>query len=141
MLALADNSGLRGLDTEDRVAAAVRWANGACGVIDATNLAYPGYPERIDIAGTLGSATLEGERLRVYLKDGSEIRHDPGDTGSSSADPMAFSHGPHRALIEEFFDAIDQGREAMNSARSGLAVQQLIDALLESGRAPREVNL
>jgi UDP-N-acetyl-2-amino-2-deoxyglucuronate dehydrogenase len=141
VLALADNSGLRGLDTEDRVAAAVRWANGASGVIDATNLAYPGYPERIDIAGTEGSAVLEGERLLVHLKDGRVIRHDPGDTGGSSADPMAFSHGAHRALIEEFLDAIDAGRTAMNSARSGLAVQQLIDALLESGRAPREVAL
>lgn len=141
VLALVDNSGLRGLDTEDRVAAAVRWANGASGVIDATNLAFPGYPERIDIAGTQGSAVLEGERLLVHLKDGSVIRHEPGDTGGSSADPMAFSHGPHRALIEEFFDAIDASREAMNSARSGLAVQELIDALLASGRAPHEVKL
>jgi predicted dehydrogenase len=141
VLALADNSGLRGLDTEDRVAAAVRWANGASGVIDATNLAYPGFPERIDIAGTQGSALLEGQRLLVQLKDGSVIRHDPGDTGGSSGDPMAFSHEPHRALIEEFLCAIDERREAMNSARSGLAVQQLIDALLASGRAPREVQL
>jgi predicted dehydrogenase len=141
VVALVDNSGLRRLDTEDRVAAAVRWANGASGVIDATNLAYPGFPERIDIAGTEGSAVLEGECLLVQLKDGRIIRHDPGDTGGSSADPMAFSHGAHRALIEEFLSAIDAGREAMNSARSGLAVQKLIDALLASGRAPHEVKL
>jgi len=141
VVALVDNSGLRGLDSEDRVAAAVRWANGASGVIDATNLACPGYPERIDIAGTQGSAVLEGERLIVQLKDGSVIRNDPGDTGGSSADPMAFSHEAHRALIEEFLNAIDERREAMNSARSGLAVQKLIDALLASGRAAHEVSL
>lgn len=142
VVALVDNSGLRGLDTEDRVAAAVRWANGASGVIDATNLAYPGFAERIDLAGTLGSAVLEGERLLVQLKDGSEIRVDPPGAGSSGgADPMAFSHGAHRALIEEFFDAIDAGRPATNSARSGLAVQRLIDALLESGSAQRSVSL
>jgi len=138
--ALVDNSGQRGLDTEDRVAAAVRWANGASGVIDATNLAYPGFPERIDIAGTLGSAVLEGERLLVQLKDGSEIRVDAPAGSSGGADPMAFSHAAHRALIEEFFAAIDAGREAMNSARSGLAVQRLIDALLDSGRTQRAVS-
>lgn len=141
VLALVDNSGLRGLDTEDRVAAAVRWASGASGVIDATNLAYPGFPERIDIAGTQGSAVLEGERLLVQLKNGSEIRHEPDNAGGSSGDPMAFSHEPHRALIEEFLTAIDARREAMNSARSGLAVQELIDALLVSGRTLHEVRL
>ncbi len=141
VLALVDNSGLRGLDTEDRVAAAVRWSSGASGVIDATNLAYPGFPERIDIAGTEGSAVLEGERLLVQLKNGSEIRYDPDSAGGSSGDPMAFSHEPHRALIEEFLTAIDERREAMNSGRSGLAVQELIDALLVSGHTLHEVKL
>ena len=46
------------------------------------------------------------------------IRHDGSSAGGSSADPMAFSHEPHRALIEEFLIAIDERREAMNSARS-----------------------
>lgn len=140
VVALVDNTGLRGLDTEDRVAAAVRWANGASGVIDATNLAYPGFPERIDIAGTLGSAVLEGERLLVQLKDGSEIRVDAPAGSSGGADPMAFSHSAHRGLISEFFDAIDAGRAATNSARSGLAVQHLIDALLHSARTQSAVS-
>ena len=138
--ALVDNSGQRGLDTEDRVAAAVRWANGASGVIDATNLAYPGFTERIDLAGTLGSAVLEGERLLVQLKDGSEIRVDAEAGSSGGADPMAFSHSAHRALISEFFNAIDAGREPTNSARSGLTVQRLIDALLDSGRTQQAVS-
>ena len=141
VMAMADNSGLRKIDSEDRVVAAVRWANGASGVIDATNLAYPGFPERIDIAGTLGSAVLEGERLIVQLKDGSEIRREGSNAGGSGSDPMAFSHEPHRALIEEFLTAIDERREPMNSGRSALKVQRLIDALLLSGDKHQEVNV
>ena len=139
--AMVDNSGLRKIDTEDRVVAAVRWANGASGVIDATTLAYPGFPEKIEIAGTLGSAVLEVERLVVQLKDGSEVRQDGSDAGGSGNDPMAFSHAYHRAVIEEFLTAIEERREAMNSGRSALAVQRLIDALLRSGQEHREVNV
>jgi UDP-N-acetyl-2-amino-2-deoxyglucuronate dehydrogenase len=43
---------------------------------------------------------------------------------------MAFDHGPHRALITEMLDAVEQGREPSNSARSALPVQRLIEAVL-----------
>src|SRR5207344_3575703 len=36
------------METEDLVCAAVRFASGAVGVIDATTAAYPGGPERIE---------------------------------------------------------------------------------------------
>ena len=139
--AMVDNSGLRKIDTEDRVVAAVRWACGASGVIDANNLAYPGFPERIDIAGTLGSAVLEVESLLVQLKDGSEIRHRGASAGGSGTDPMAFSHAHHRAVIEEFLAAVDERREPMNSARSALGVHSLIDALLHSGQTRRTAQV
>ena len=51
------------METEDMVAAAVRFANGALGVIDATTTAYPGSAERIDIVGEKGSASLAGTSL------------------------------------------------------------------------------
>ncbi len=68
--AYVDTSPLRKIDTEDTVAAAVRYANGASGVIDATTVTYPGYPERIEIAGTQGSAVLEVESLTVNYMNG-----------------------------------------------------------------------
>jgi predicted dehydrogenase len=54
---------------------------------------------------------------------------------------MAFSHEHHRRVLAEFLDAIDQGREPMNSGRSALRVQRLIDALLASGRERRPVSV
>jgi predicted dehydrogenase len=47
---------------------------------------------------------------------------------------MAFSHDHHRRVLTEFLDAIDGRREPMNSGRSALHVQRLIDALLASGQ-------
>jgi predicted dehydrogenase len=140
VMAYVDTSPLRNIDTEDIVAAAVRYANGASGVIDATTVTYPGYPERIEIAGTLGSAQLEVETLSVNYMNGERFRLDGAAAGGGGADPMAFSHEHHRRVLAEFLDAIDEGREPSNSGRSALYVQRLIDALLASARESRPVR-
>ena len=47
----ATTSRVHRMETEDMAVAAVRFANGALGVIDATTAAYPGFAERIEIIG------------------------------------------------------------------------------------------
>ena len=137
--AYVDTSPLRKIDTEDIVAGAVRYANGASGVIDATTVTYPGYPERIAIAGTLGSCLLEVESLTVELVNGERIERGGASASGGGADPMAFSHEHHRRVLAEFLDAIDENRAPMNAGRSALHVQRLVDALLASGRERRPV--
>jgi predicted dehydrogenase len=134
VMAFVDTSPLRAIDTEDIVAASVRYANGASGVIDATTVTYPGYPERIEIAGTAGSVVLEVETLTVHYMNGERFQLAGASAGGGGADPMAFSHDHHRRVLTEFLDAIDGRREPVNSGRSALHVQRLIDALLASGK-------
>jgi len=64
--AFAKTSPLRSIDTEDIVAAAVEFGNGAIGVIDATTVSFPGFPEKIELACAKGTAVLEAETLSVY---------------------------------------------------------------------------
>lgn len=45
---------------------------------------------------------------------------------------MAFSHDAHRALIADFLDALDAGREPLISGAEALAVHRLIAAVLRS---------
>lgn len=130
VVGFAGMSGLRRIDTEDIAAAAVRFANGAIGVIDATSVARPGFPERIEIAGTGASALLIGNRLEWHGGGGPPEVIDPGSGTGGGADPMAFDHGPHRALIGEMLDAIAQGRAPSNDLRSAIHVQRLIEAWL-----------
>ena len=104
----AYTSPLRAIDTEDVAAAAIRFHNGAVGVLDATSVARPGYPERIEIAGTRGSAVLETLQLTVNHADGAPEIVGSVQSGGGGADPMAFDHGPHRAVITEMLDAIEQ---------------------------------
>ncbi len=134
-------SPLRGIDTEDLACAAVDFRCGAVGVIDATTTAYPGYPERIEIAGTRGSAVLEGEQLKVHRVGEPTFEVSGALASGSGADPMAFSHEPHRRLIEDFLDAVEQAREPTVSARSALAVHALIDAVLASAASGAPVQI
>lgn len=130
VVGFASTSPLRAIDTEDVTAAAIRFHGGAIGVLDATSVARPGYPERIEIAGTRGSAFLETLQLTVNRGDGTTEIVGTSQSGGGGADPMAFDHGPHRAVITEMLDAVDQRREPSNNVRSALQVQRLIEALL-----------
>ena len=125
-----------GMDTEDVVAAALRYGDGMLASIDATTAACPGYPERIEIAGTGGSAVLSGDRLEVQLVGGERILAGrDGATLGGGADPMAFSHQHHRAVLADFLDALDQGRRPRVDGREALKVHRLIDAILDAAAA------
>jgi predicted dehydrogenase len=128
------------METEDLACAAVRFASGAVGVIDATTAAYPGFPERIELAGTLGSASLSGTGLAVAWADGRrlDLAPDPG-AGGTGADPMAFSHEGHRAVIADFVRSVRTGAAPRVSGAEALRVHRLIDALVDAGRTGRPV--
>lgn len=120
------------METEDFAAALVRLGNGAPGVIQATTAAFPGGEERIEIMGTLGTASLAGGTLRVAFIGGREeivVRHE-GATGGG-ANVMDFPHDWHRSLIGDFLDAIKEGREPVVSGAEALRSQQLIAAILD----------
>ena len=83
----ARTSPVHRMETEDLVCAAVRFANGAVGVIDATTAAYPGAPERIELIGTNGTASLAGTALSVHYHDGrSEMVAADASPGGTGAD-------------------------------------------------------
>lgn len=137
--AFAANSGLRAIDTEDIVAAAVTFDDGAIGTIDATTVAFPGFPERIELACTKGTAVLSAETLDVFFHDGRTVHLEGAPSASGGPDPMAFSNAAHKALIEDFLDAIEAGRPPLVDGRAALRVHMLIEALLCSAKEQRPV--
>jgi predicted dehydrogenase len=137
-MAYATTTPVHRMETEDLVAGAVRFANGALGTVSATTCAYPGIPDTIELIGTKGSARIEGARLFADLHDSTTIELDDGQMGGGAgADPMAFSHAHHRAVIEDFIDAVEQDREPRVSGREALKVHRLIEALLRSAESGR----
>ena len=124
---------LHQMETEDHVSALLVLGNGAPGDLMATTAMYPGFPETIDIIGTLGSARLTGASLQVTFLEGAPLNiSSEGGTGSG-VNLMDFSHEPHRALLTEFMDAIVENREPKVNGRDALATQTLIVELLRVG--------
>src|SRR6185295_2650711 len=111
------------METEDLAVAAVKFKSGALGVVHATTTAYPGFPERIELIGTKGSALLEGTSF--------EMKNESGG-GGTGADPMAFPHDWHRGVLQDFLDSIEQDREPRISGAEALKVHRFIDRILQS---------
>ena len=139
--AFAGTSRLHRMETEDIAAAAMRYHNGAMGTLDATTTAFPGAPERIELICEHGAAILEGGlNLRVAYHDGTEEVFESDETpGGTGADPMSGSYAHHKAVLVDFLDALDQGRDPRITGEEALKVHRLIDAILESAEQRRPV--
>ena len=120
------------METEDLAVAAVRFKNGALGVVHATTTAYPGFAERIELIGTGGTALLEGTSLKIELRGEKafEMKTESG-AGGTGADPMAFPHDWHRGVLADFLDSIEHNREPRVSGAEALKVHRFIDAILQ----------
>jgi predicted dehydrogenase len=126
---------LHQMETEDHVSALLVLGNGAPGDLMATTAMYPGFPETIEIIGTLGSARLTGGNLQVHFLEGAPvIVSSEGGTGSG-ANPMDFSHEPHRELITDFMQAISEKRTPRVNGAEALKTQALISELLRVGQS------
>jgi UDP-N-acetyl-2-amino-2-deoxyglucuronate dehydrogenase len=130
------------METEDLVCAAAHFQNGAFGTIDATTAAYPGFLEEIVLTCENGTALLRGTELLVQFQDGRKVAIEPDrSAGGTGADPMAFPHDYHRAVMADFVDAVRNGREPKVTGEEALNVHRLIDALIETGRTGTPVRV
>jgi UDP-N-acetyl-2-amino-2-deoxyglucuronate dehydrogenase len=133
VIGFAATSPIHRMETEDIAVAAIRYASGAIGTVSATTCAFPGLPERIELIGEAGVAVLDGTLLKVAFHSGEVL--EAGDAtagGGTGADPMAFPHAYHQALISDFLDAIRDGRDPAISGEEALKVHRFIDTLLAS---------
>jgi len=141
VMGLASTSPVHTLEGEDCACALLHFANGAMATLLATTAAYPGFPERLELNGTLGSASLEAGLLQVAFMNGQSLSAGGQQDSGGGADPMAFDHGAHRTVIKDFIDAVRQGREPAVNGRSALAAQQVIGAIMASSQSGRPVTL
>ncbi len=139
--AMAGTSALHRMEGEDFVGGGIAFANGALGAVMATTTFHPGHAEQLVLAGTKAVARLDGGRLTIDFLDGrSETTGEAGGIGGG-ADPMAFSHEWHKAVITDFLDALDRNRPPRVTARDALHVHRLIDALLRSADEGRRIEI
>jgi UDP-N-acetyl-2-amino-2-deoxyglucuronate dehydrogenase len=132
---------LHAVEVEDTAAALLEFAGGALGTVFATTAAYPGWPRRITVTGTEGTAAIEGDDLVcVSVRSGAATDGviAAGGVTAASASPMVNDAGPHRAVIEDFFAAIRDRRppscDGRDARRSVALVRAIYDASASSAR-------
>ncbi len=133
--AFVRTSPIHRMETEDLVNATFRFENGGIGSLNATTCAYPGYPERIELICTKGTAVLVGDSLDVALHDGRRITAGANLTSGTGSDPMAFGHELHRRLIEDFLKAITSTDHPLTvGGQAALRAQAFISDILSAGK-------
>ena len=139
--ALTGTSGFHRMESEDFVASGWRFEGGALGTFFATTASFPGHADTIRLNCAKGSALLQGNRLTIDWQDGRCDEFGAEAATGGGADPMAFTHDWHRAVIADFADALEEGRPPLVPGREALRVHALIAALERSGREGRRVAL
>jgi predicted dehydrogenase len=137
--AMVATTGFHRMEAEDFVCAGLRFANGAVGQLFATTASFPGRGETITLHFRRGSVRLEAGVLRIDRQDGTSDAIGQAVSSGAGADPMAFTSDWHRAVIEDFVDAVATGRPPLVPGRAALEVHRLIAALERSGERGGDV--
>jgi len=128
---------LHEIESEDTAVALLEFEGGAVGVLEATTAAYPGYPRRVELSGTEGTAVLEHDRivaadLRAARPD---VLSAEGDRNLSASSPVVSDASGHQRLIEDFLRAIETGSRPACDGPEGRRSVELVEAIYRSARS------
>ena len=138
---IAATSPVHTMECEDTAAAMLHYASGAVAIVQATTAAYPGYPERIELNFSQGTAVLESGTLQVAFMNGKTLVLGNPETSGGGANPMGFDHAAHRVVLQDFIRSVRSGIAPAVTGRSALGVQQVIGAIMCSSRNAQTVHL
>jgi predicted dehydrogenase len=131
------------IESEDNVSAVMRYSSGATGVLQAGTALWPGYPERVEIHGTKGSAIVTGDQLTTW-----DVQNDSGEPApvaqqakSGASDPMAISTVPFERQLKDFGEACKAGRAPSCSGIEGYHALELVRSIYDSCAEGRKVAI
>ena len=126
----------REIEAETLGVATVKYANGALGTITMTTLAYEGFPERVDVSGTEGSAMLVGDHVahfttKMPYNNGTTVSQETsgGNTHNTANDPSAISLDGHLGNVRDFAMAVIEGRSPQVSATEARRAVNLLNMI------------
>jgi predicted dehydrogenase len=131
----ARRTSLHTIEGEDTLAALLEFENGALGVLQTATSIFPGYPRRIELTGSEGTAILEHDRLiEVRLRHGESAPDltESLDRNLSSSSPVVSDHRAHQAVLEDFIRAIETNCRPVCDGPEGLRSLALIESVYKS---------
>lgn len=132
------------IEVEDTACALVEFQSGAVGVIQGSTSVYSGMAEKLEIHGRHGTVVVEGDRIKTWDIDPEFEQSSPSPNpkppieaatgGVASSDPTAIWGEQHRLQIQDFVEAVHQGRPPAITIADALEPLKIILAIYESGR-------
>lgn len=141
----------RRIEVEDSAVAALRFKNGALGLIAASTAMWPGAPREVRLSGERGSAWLrddclerwdfdkETPRDRVVRRKFGTPKAPSGKGGA--ADPRAISFVGFQIQFENFVRCLDGKERLLVDGREARKAVELVLAVYKAARGGRRVVL
>ena len=148
------------IEVEDTAGAILKFGDGSLGTIVATTAAYPGLTARIAVHGDRGSAVIDNDELEYFHAAGEGQEGEAYGVGGSAnqaeqimeqfaqtesgpgagSDPGSLSMA-HRDQIQDFVEAVREGREPSINVEEGRKPLAIISAIYESATTGGPVRI
>jgi UDP-N-acetyl-2-amino-2-deoxyglucuronate dehydrogenase len=127
---------LHAIESEDVALALLEFASGAKATLEATTVAWPGYPRRVEISGTEGTVVVEGDHVvAADLRQPAPGLVSAGTEGAASGRTAVVADAlPHRRMVEDFVRAIATGGSPACDGREGLRSLAVVEAVYRAAR-------
>jgi predicted dehydrogenase len=131
------------IEIEDCAFASMEYENGKLGIIQATTISIPGYPERLEFYGTQGSAIYhKGQgQLEWHFLDAEKDRTDSSEASNGATRPMDILPTAHIAQFKDFVKAINENRPPAVTGQDGRVSIELIKAIYRSSQKNTPIAL
>ncbi|MFH1825114.1 MAG: Gfo/Idh/MocA family oxidoreductase [Candidatus Firestonebacteria bacterium] len=138
----------RDIKVEDTAVAVLRFKSGALGVIEGTTSIYPGFSRKIEILGEKGSVVLEDNNTIVKWQfEGEEDLTSKFEDSTksvkatASASATAMTYIGHTMQIQDFTNAILQGKQPEVNPVDARKSVEIILAIYKSSKERKEIKL
>ncbi|MDX3006640.1 Gfo/Idh/MocA family oxidoreductase [Kribbella solani] len=126
---------------EDTAVAALRFANGALGVIATTTATGVGEPSELSIWTTTGSARITQSGISRWDFPTAPRPTESEVPASGASDPRAIGIAGHVAQWADVLGALTTGTEPMITADDGVATVAVLDGIYRSAAGGRTVDV
>jgi len=136
------------IEAEDTAVVALRFANGALGIIYGTSASYPGRHRRFEITGTKGTVVYLEDSVTTWQfadekPEDEEIRTKFSRVGTEGgkSDPAAIPYELHRRNFQAFLDALEKGEQFCVNPSEARKTVEIILAIYKAAREQKIVKL
>jgi len=135
------------IEVEDTCVAAVKYTNGALGVIQATTSVHPDFQQRIELHGSEGTIVLDGtedvwiKHWETFKEGARKIEERAPVEHSGAAAVLEEGGEAHARQIQDFVDAIREDRQPLVNGPEGRRSLAVVRAIYESAEKGKEIRL